>query len=251
MNAADQELFDKVDQLQSFYLARATGDYGEYDQFSELRREILEEPKVAPLLPSFVRKYRRIEEFWQFIKAHLRSYAERREYIWAQFRPALEALEGTGRSSQEEAVSSGLQNLEAEHISAAWHKALERRTSDPEGAITAGRTLVESVCKLILDEASESYPESADLPRLYSLVAKRLKLAPNQHTEQVFKQILGGCQSVVEGIGAVRNRLGDAHGQGEATSAAGGETRGARCEFGRCNGYVPRGYLGRASRPAA
>jgi hypothetical protein len=96
----------------------------------------------------------------------------------------------------------------------AWNKALERRASDPEGAITAGRTLVESVCKLILDEASEPYSADADLPVLYSIVAKLLRLAPSQHTEKVFKQILGGCHSVVEGIGAVRNKLGDAHGQG-------------------------------------
>jgi len=43
-----------------------------------------------------------------------------------------------------------------------------------------------------------------------------LKIAPSQHTEQVFKQILGGCTSVVEGLAALRNRLGDAHGGGRA-----------------------------------
>jgi hypothetical protein len=32
--------------------------------------------------------------------------------------------------------------------------------------------------------------------------------------EPVFKQILGGCTAVVEGLGALRNRLGDAHGGG-------------------------------------
>ena len=34
-------------------------------------------------------------------------------------------------------------------------------------------------------------------------------------TEQIFqKQILGNCQSIVESLGAIRNKLGDAHGQG-------------------------------------
>jgi len=41
-----------------------------------------------------------------------------------------------------------------------------------------------------------------------------LNLSPSQHTEQIFKQILGGCHSVVQGIGALRNKLGDAHGKG-------------------------------------
>ena len=39
-------------------------------------------------------------------------------------------------------------------------------------------------------------------------------LAPSQHDEKVFKQILGGCTSVVEGLAAVRNRLSDSHGRG-------------------------------------
>jgi hypothetical protein len=50
------------------------------------------------------------------------------------------------------------------------------------------------------------------------ILAKRfagvLKLAPDDHTEQVFKQILGSCQSVVESLGALRNTLSDAHSPG-------------------------------------
>ena len=39
-----------------------------------------------------------------------------------------------------------------------------------------------------------------------------MNLAPSQHTEQVFKQILGGYHAV-EGLGVLRNRISDAHGQ--------------------------------------
>jgi hypothetical protein len=49
---------------------------------------------------------------------------------------------------------------------------------------------------------------------LYRKLAKALKLAPDDHSEQVFKQILGSCQQVVEQLGALRNKLGDAHGGG-------------------------------------
>lgn len=97
----------------------------------------------------------------------------------------------------------------------AWNKALERRSSDPEGAITIARTLLESVCKHILEEAKASYDESPDLNKLYRQTAEVLKIAPSQHTEQVFKQILGGCTAVVEGLGALRNRLSDSHGKGK------------------------------------
>ena len=66
----------------------------------------------------------------------------------------------------------------------------------------------------MLDAAGATYEDSVDLPKLYTLTAKQLKLSPSQHTEQLFKQILGGCQTVVEGLGALRNRHSDAHGKG-------------------------------------
>ncbi len=45
---------------------------------------------------------------------------------------------------------------------------------------------------------------------------KELNLSPSQHTEDIFKQILGGCSGIVNGLGSLRNRLGDAHGKGKA-----------------------------------
>ena len=47
------------------------------------------------------------------------------------------------------------------------------------------------------------------------MTAEGLNLAPSQHTEDAFKKILGGAQSVVNGLANLRNRLGDAHGQGK------------------------------------
>lgn len=85
-----------------------------------------------------------------------------------------------------------------------------RRAEDPAGAITTARTLLETVCKHILDDLKEEYPTDADLPKLYKITAEKLNLAPSQHSAAVFKQILGGCTSVVEGLGALRNRLGSA-----------------------------------------
>jgi hypothetical protein len=52
------------------------------------------------------------------------------------------------------------------------------------------------------------------LPKLYQMVAERLTLAPSQHTEPVFKSILGGCQNFVNSLGTLRNKVGDAHGRG-------------------------------------
>ena len=100
------------------------------------------------------------------------------------------------------------------YIKEQWDKALERRTTDPEGAITIARTLIETTCKYILDNLCIKYEDSYDLPKLYALTATQLNLAPQNHQEEIFKQILGGCQSVINGLGSLRNKIGDAHGKG-------------------------------------
>jgi Abortive infection C-terminus len=99
-------------------------------------------------------------------------------------------------------------------VHSVWEKALTRRHTDPDGAITTARTLLETVCKRILDEAGEVYSDKDDLPALYRAVALKLQIAPSQHTEDAFKRILGGATSVVEGLGSLRNKIGDAHGRG-------------------------------------
>ena len=71
------------------------------------------------------------------------------------------------------------------------------------------------MCKHIIEEAGGSYGDNDDLPKLYAAAAERLNLAPNQHSETVFKAILGNCQSVVGNLAGLRNKLGDSHGQGK------------------------------------
>jgi hypothetical protein len=212
------ELFDQTEALQNLLISHATGGSEDDAEFARLRQMLLSNAALDPLVPRFLRTCRNLAQFWQFIKYKFGSYAERREYLWAEFNPLLEVLERGGLSPSDQTVSEALERFDASHVQAAWSKALERRASDPEGAITSARTLVESVCKHILDDVGVSYEDSADLPKLYRLTAEALTLAPSQHTESVFKQILGGCTAVVEGLGALRNRLSDAHGRGRVGS---------------------------------
>jgi hypothetical protein len=117
-------------------------------------------------------------------------------------------------SPADDSISATLAAFDPTQVHARWTMAMERRGSEPEGAITLARTLLEDVCKWILHQAGETWQEADDLPVLYRKLAKVLKLAPDDHTEAVFKQILGSCQSVVESLGALRNKLGDAHSPG-------------------------------------
>jgi hypothetical protein len=207
-------LFDRVETFQNMLISFATNGTAENDEYKALRQELLDEPLIAEKLPRFVRTCRDLGQFWQFIKHKFSTYQERREYLWSEFHSALEFLEEQSKHQASEHVIDTLQKLNAEAVQSAWKRALDRRTSDPEGAITAARTLLETVCKHILDDENVVYADDADLPKLYRLTSEVLNIAPSQHTEQIFKQILGGCTAVVEGLGSLRNRIGDAHGQG-------------------------------------
>lgn len=211
-----RQAIEQIESLQNLLIARATGSSTESETYyANLREILLEQPELAIHVPPFIRTCRNLSQFWQFIKHKFGSYAERREFIWNAFRPIFNLLESLSRSPADRLVSFAIEKFDAENIQAAWTKALDRRASDPEGAITIARTLLESVCKHILEEAGADFNYSSDIPKLYRQTAEQLKIAPSQHTEEVFKQILGGCTAVVEGLGALRNRLSDSHGKGK------------------------------------
>lgn len=207
---------DRMEYLQSLLIDEATGGSGDNDHYQALRVELLDNPLCSNLVPRWVKTNRSLPQFWQFIKFKFDNYAARRHFIWDEFAPLMEFLEGGQTSPAQKTISEVLDNFDSESIMYAWAKALERKVSDPEGAITISRTILESVCKHILDDRSVSYDASSiELSELYKLTAKELNMAPEQHGEQIFKQILGGCSGVVNGLGTLRNKLGDAHGKGK------------------------------------
>jgi len=204
---------ESVEQLQNICLDRATGGSDD-TEYQILREALRRDPRTSQLLPRFIQTNRTSSQFWQFIKHKFPTYAERRSFIWQEFGPLLDSLEMSGHSPSDDVVAEILPELSSDYVHEIWQRALERRTSNLDGAITLARTLLESVCKHILDDIGISYVDADDLPKLYRLTAEQLNMAPSQHTEDIFRRILGGCTSVVEGLGALRNRISDAHGQG-------------------------------------
>ena len=206
---------EHLERLQNLLIAHATGGQADDGEYRKLRQEVIENTRVRDVVPSFLRTCRTLAEFWQFIKSKHQHYAERRSFIWDSFRLIFERIESDKETPADKAVSEAMHKFSADSVHRLWTKAMDRREADPEGAITLARTLLEAVCKHILDERSVIYDSDSDLPALYKAVAKTLNLAPSQHAETIFKQILGGCTAIVEGLGALRNRLSDAHGQGK------------------------------------
>lgn len=200
--------FQLVEYFQDGLVARATGDNFDNQLYTSVRNKLISNKTIEKFLPEWVKTKRTIDQFWTFIKGRFSTYQERREFLWEEFASVLNYLETKSISPLQESII-----FDEAHIHIQWQKAIERKQLEPEGAITSARTLIESVLKYILDEQSIEYNDGAELPDLYKEVAKSLKLAPEQHQEQIFKQILGGASGIISGLGALRNKLGDAHGK--------------------------------------
>lgn len=112
--------------------------------------------------------------------------------------------------------ANALEDIDFGYIQEQVKKCDEKvQSGDYEGAITNARSLIESICKYVLDNCEGTYSSNDPLRRLYSKAAKVLKMHPSQHVEGYFKEILSGCTKVISGFGSIRNELSDAHGKSQ------------------------------------
>jgi|GEM_PF-3667065 hypothetical protein len=96
--------------------------------------------------------------------------------------------------------------------------------ADPADAVLAAREMVESTCKLILDDYNERPPKNANLGQLYKQAAGVLELDAaaiegDTDASRAAKQVLQGLVSVTAGMGELRTRIGRGHGQARQSPA--------------------------------
>jgi len=210
-----KELFLKVETFLNMIVSVATG--GEFNDavYKDSRQELINEPLIKDKLPRFITTCRDIHQFWSFIKQNSGTYKGRREFLWSSFSPLMEFLENNGSEPTHRSVEEALKTINSPNVSKAWKTAYNRRASDPDGAITAARTFMESTCKVILDRLNIPYTSQSDLNGLYKLVADKLEISPTSGQHKTFKKIFSGSSTLIIGITELRNHLGDAHGKGE------------------------------------
>jgi hypothetical protein len=92
---------------------------------------------------------------------------------------------------------------------------VQNKTHQSAGVLTAARSLVETVCKTLLDLLFIEYDEKADLPDHSKLLLKSLDLNPSTKTVQELKQLCGGAVAMINSMAFLRSAHGDAHGSGE------------------------------------
>ncbi|MDQ3749127.1 MAG: abortive infection family protein [Acidobacteriota bacterium] len=213
--AAELKIDDSIRRIQELIIGRGTGkispnDEDSSNEFATLRKELISSSQIQRKnFPKDLIEIQSLNMFWDKKLSKFQSYKERREYVYDLFKDYFIEIELSNDFPLDKLIT---ESLSFDDIDEYWRKALERTKTEPEGAITMARTLLEATCKKILDDMKEHYSDKDDLPKLYRTLADKLDLSPDNQTEQIFKQILGSCQSVVNGLASVRNKHSDAHG---------------------------------------
>ncbi len=91
-----------------------------------------------------------------------------------------------------------------------WMTCITRLPSSPASAITAARTLLESLLKTIITERNQTPDKSGDLGKLLRQAQDSVGFDKAQ--DQPTHQIISGMSSVIQGLAAISNNAGDRHG---------------------------------------
>jgi hypothetical protein len=166
-NTSTSKIKEQIELMQTCCINLATGKHADYEDYESLRAEITSKPLIAKNLPDWLLECRYGSQYWSFIKSKSDTYQGRREFLWGEFGKLLDHIERIGVDPTSLSIDEILKHFNTDSVLEAWEKCFIRRVSDPEGAITAARTLLESTCKHILENLGETPDSSGDLPKLY------------------------------------------------------------------------------------
>jgi hypothetical protein len=101
-------------------------------------------------------------------------------------------------------------------INLEFDRALKNVDSDPLEAISAACNILESICKVYIEDEQLIQPNKQILRSLWKTVSNDLDFDPSKLQDDDLKKVLSGMFSVVDGISSLRTHGSSAHGQGRS-----------------------------------
>jgi hypothetical protein len=156
----------------------------------------------------------RLQSVIEYLNARLAYDGIELQWVGQQVR-----LGSPGKSSSVVgALATAVVTIDFDTVKRDLERALASAESDPEDAVTSACSVVESVCRSVLIELGSPLPPKKDIQGLYQAVREPLGLTPDKDgvaddIANDVRTILGGLNSVVNGVGALRTHGGDAHGR--------------------------------------
>lgn len=96
-----------------------------------------------------------------------------------------------------------------------FDRALRTVESSPRDAVSAACNILESVCKVYIEEENLEMPAKKDLKPVWNIVRKDLGFDPSAIEDNDLREILSGLMAITNGVGALRTHASSAHGTGK------------------------------------
>lgn len=96
-----------------------------------------------------------------------------------------------------------------------FERALTDVQKDPEASLTAACSMVESICKIYIEERNLQKPNKETIKDLWKIAASDLNFNPASVEDEDLRRVLSGLSSIVDGLGSIRTHAGSAHGRGK------------------------------------
>ena len=117
-----------------------------------------------------------------------------------------------------EPVGLAYSKLRSSEFRRGWMTAYTRLSTNPAAAVTAARTLLETVFKTIVSERGGTPDESGDLGRLMRQAQDAVGFLRRNPANQSEHQIIQGLTGVIGGVAGVSNAAGDRHGTAQGVT---------------------------------
>ncbi|HUD86078.1 MAG TPA: abortive infection family protein [Xanthobacteraceae bacterium] len=125
------------------------------------------------------------------------------------------AIMGTSLSAPSRSLAERIAAEPNKAVEIEYDRAYKSVEGDPEAAVTAACSILESVCKVYLESVGAEMPSKQVLGQLWSATANHLGLSPKLVADNDLKRILQGLYSIADGVAALRTHEGSAHGRSE------------------------------------
>ncbi|MGE0565869.1 MAG: abortive infection family protein [Pseudolabrys sp.] len=162
----------------------------------------------------FVQEPEKLEK----VLRHLNSYLQHDGYELQNHGSNSRLIKRGTSASAITSLAATVATIDFDTVQRDLDRALASAESDPEDAVTAACSVVESVCRSVLCELGLPLPVQLDVKGLYKAVREPLGLSPGKEDVSPeiaddVRAILGGLNAAVQGIGSLRTHAGDAHGR--------------------------------------
>lgn len=122
-------------------------------------------------------------------------------------------IHGAATSIPTRSLDDLLRQRALPEIEKEFERALESVEKDPPAAITAACAILESFCRVYLQQAGIATTGDQTAKGLWRLVSDHIGFAPSPETDEGMKRIYSGFFSIVEGVSLLRNHDSSAHGR--------------------------------------